>query len=412
MPSPPTTELPRPKGWDEFEDLVADVLRERWKTPNVTRNGRSGQRQAGVDIYGPAAHLAPGQYAGAQCKRTDGLDLKVAEECVSDAESFEPALSELLICTTAPADAKVQRAVRLLDQKRAQAGQFRVFLLFWEDIALELSGHRKLLAKHFPGWSRLGPHEEEPQLSLLLTLTSGESADGTRLSAVPNRLRNLGRVVNPFSETELGAADIAADDAARARRYNEEVRALLAVPENRDRWVRQNASTRYEKHGVPLGVVIENERATASDVLVTLTFPEGFEVWEADEPPRTEVPLKVPERPVIGAAARLMRQYTQQFALPAMFREFAVPSITLPSHIPTKLTLRHVSRLRVEDGAVSLRLDRIAPRRRWPFTGEDGLRVAPPCQPGVYEVRWEIDAENLSQPVVGSLKLVVEERTA
>ena len=63
MPSPTTTKLPIPKSWDEFEDIVADVLKLRWKNPHVTRNGRSGQRQHGVDICGTAAHLPAGEYA-------------------------------------------------------------------------------------------------------------------------------------------------------------------------------------------------------------------------------------------------------------------------------------------------------------------------------------------------------------
>src|SRR5689334_14175302 len=72
MPSPSTTKLPIPKSWDEFEDIVSDVLRVRWATPHVTRNGRSGQKQHGVDIYAIASHLGQ-RYAGAQCKHVDAL---------------------------------------------------------------------------------------------------------------------------------------------------------------------------------------------------------------------------------------------------------------------------------------------------------------------------------------------------
>ncbi len=57
MPNPPTTNLPRPKSWDEFEDICADVLKYLWKDPYTVRHGRSGQKQDGVDIYGQPEHL-------------------------------------------------------------------------------------------------------------------------------------------------------------------------------------------------------------------------------------------------------------------------------------------------------------------------------------------------------------------
>lgn len=39
MPSPTTTKLPRPKSWDEFEDICADVLKRIWVDPYIVRNG-------------------------------------------------------------------------------------------------------------------------------------------------------------------------------------------------------------------------------------------------------------------------------------------------------------------------------------------------------------------------------------
>jgi hypothetical protein len=72
MPSPPTTDLPRPTSWDEFEDICADVLKRFWDDPYIVRNGRSGQRQHGVDCYGLPKHLGGAsakKYAGAQCQK-------------------------------------------------------------------------------------------------------------------------------------------------------------------------------------------------------------------------------------------------------------------------------------------------------------------------------------------------------
>jgi hypothetical protein len=73
MPTPSTTDLPRPKSWDEFEDICVDVLKLIWSDPYLVRNGRSGQQQHGVDCYGLPIYLdktGTKKYAGAQGNRT------------------------------------------------------------------------------------------------------------------------------------------------------------------------------------------------------------------------------------------------------------------------------------------------------------------------------------------------------
>src|SRR3954469_25892700 len=74
MPTPATAKWPKPKSEDEFEDIVVDFLRVRWRDPNAQRNGRRGQRQHGVDVIGDPPRLK-GRTAAAQCKNMDGLTL-------------------------------------------------------------------------------------------------------------------------------------------------------------------------------------------------------------------------------------------------------------------------------------------------------------------------------------------------
>lgn len=151
MPSPTTTRLPVPRSWDEFEDICADVLRRMWDDPYVTRNGRSGQRQHGVDIYGAPIHLndgvGPRVLSAAQCKNTDSLSLAEIEAEVDKIAGFSPQPAEYLVMTTASRDAEIQ------EQVRNHQWPFRVEICFWEDISLELSGHSDLLRKHFPTWT-------------------------------------------------------------------------------------------------------------------------------------------------------------------------------------------------------------------------------------------------------------------
>lgn len=43
---------PPPKNWQDFESLCHDLWKEIWKDPNAQKNGRSGQEQHGVDVFG------------------------------------------------------------------------------------------------------------------------------------------------------------------------------------------------------------------------------------------------------------------------------------------------------------------------------------------------------------------------
>ncbi len=74
-----------PSSWDVFEQLCHALYRSVWGDSNAQRNGRQGQPQAGVDVFGTnhaQASGAPGHGAGGlwgvQCKQK-GLGHKVSE---------------------------------------------------------------------------------------------------------------------------------------------------------------------------------------------------------------------------------------------------------------------------------------------------------------------------------------------
>lgn len=150
MPSPPTSRLPVPRSWDEFEDIVSDVLRRVWSDPYVHRNGRVGQAQNGVDILGRPQHLnatsSTPRFCAAQCKLTSSLSLQTIQADIAKAQLFSPTPTEFLVMTTALRDTALQQAVRCFPWP------FRVEIWFWEDISLALAGHADLLKKHYPGW--------------------------------------------------------------------------------------------------------------------------------------------------------------------------------------------------------------------------------------------------------------------
>ena len=151
MPHPTTSKLPKPKSWDEFEDICADFCKRLWKTPYVWRYGRSGQAQKGVDIFAKPEHLreAPSTGAAAQCKNVESLTLADIETEVAKAETFKPMLREFIVLTSLDRDVNLQAEVWSKNWRIT-----RVEIMFWEDLCLELCNHADLLRKHFPGWYR------------------------------------------------------------------------------------------------------------------------------------------------------------------------------------------------------------------------------------------------------------------
>lgn len=167
MPTIHGLDLPKPKNWQDFETIVCDAMSQRWKSPDLQKNGRPGQKQAGIDIYG-ADEI--GRRVGVQCKRTKDLlkDNTITTE-ISNAETFKGHLSALYIATTADYDSELQKRIRLLSDKRVAAGKFAVSLIFWEEIVNGLTLNPEVFRAHYPQFILSLPRsiDRERQLAAL-----------------------------------------------------------------------------------------------------------------------------------------------------------------------------------------------------------------------------------------------------
>jgi len=84
-----------PKDWNRFEDLCRALFSAVWNDPYAQKNGRSGQPQHGVDIWGESH----GARSGTHCIQCKGKDInyhrKVTESEfdteLAKAERFKPA---------------------------------------------------------------------------------------------------------------------------------------------------------------------------------------------------------------------------------------------------------------------------------------------------------------------------------
>lgn len=139
--------LPKPRSWETFEDIVADVYARRYQNYNLQRYGRTGQEQYGVDIAGPTKK----GMLGIQCKHHPDkkIPLKEINESIEKAESFLPSLREYVITTSASRDADVHSHVLGVSTSRINNQQYPVSIKFWEDICDWLCDYPDLVYKHF-----------------------------------------------------------------------------------------------------------------------------------------------------------------------------------------------------------------------------------------------------------------------
>ncbi|MEE1962773.1 hypothetical protein V1387_08770 [Allomuricauda taeanensis] len=148
MPTLSSMRIPPPLSWEEFEELTLDSCKIRWENPDLQKNGRRGQAQNGVDIYG-ANHIF--SMVGVQCKNYQSeITLEIIQDEIVKAESFIPKIEMFYFATTSKTDVAIQKAIRLLSQKRSFENKFPVMILFWEDIIQDLIKNPEVFRKHYP----------------------------------------------------------------------------------------------------------------------------------------------------------------------------------------------------------------------------------------------------------------------
>lgn len=143
-----------PKDWATFEDLCHALFKRVWQDPIAQKNGRRGQAQHGVDVFGSLSGYRR-CYQGVQCKGKDSNYGSRAEwqevlEEIAKADKFSPNLASWIFATTAPSDATLQRAARDLSVSRVAKGQFSIDVLGWEEIQALMVGAPEVIAEFYP----------------------------------------------------------------------------------------------------------------------------------------------------------------------------------------------------------------------------------------------------------------------
>lgn len=157
--------LPIPKNWQDFESICHRLWKDIWIDSNAKKNGRQGQAQMGVDIYGRPINSK--KYHGIQCKDKDGrlgshLTKSELESESNKARNFKPLLESFTMATTSSRDQNIQEFYRKLNEQNKF--QFDVNVWFWDDIESEIEYRPSILQHFYP--SLMGLQEQKNQIKL------------------------------------------------------------------------------------------------------------------------------------------------------------------------------------------------------------------------------------------------------
>ncbi|WP_031461894.1 hypothetical protein [Paenibacillus polymyxa] len=148
--------IPEITNWAKFESLIHDLYAVHLDP--IQKNGRSGQVQNGIDIYG---YNLSKELVGIQCKVKSKADMSnksfrqnLFSEIKSEAEkaaTFNKNLKRFMFVTTAQRDSSIQQNTTDLDIKMYTQYGFNVQIIFWDDICdlLIKQEHKKTFIKYF-----------------------------------------------------------------------------------------------------------------------------------------------------------------------------------------------------------------------------------------------------------------------
>lgn len=203
MPTPSTSDLPKPKSWNEFEDIVWEIYTRRWQDPYAQRYGRSGQAQHGVDIYGQES--SSGCYSAIQCKRYE--DNKLTSETITKeiakVQGFPAPISKYIIATTVSTDVKIQNIIIEINGDDSRR-DFSVHVVFWEQICSFLadSSNHDLLRKYYSTWEKVFTAQQT--LEDKTVVLAYNPLDGLIARKYCDCINYLGFFINYFVGSELG----------------------------------------------------------------------------------------------------------------------------------------------------------------------------------------------------------------
>jgi tetratricopeptide (TPR) repeat protein len=228
---------PKPADEQAFERASVVLWRRLLDDRSIQRNGRRGQRQNGVDLFG----IRDGDvnwHVGIQCKLKSEGKVLTEDEIrgeVKKALTFKPPLKEYYITTTAPDDVAMQELAREITKELAAAGKtIRVFVWGWNTLEERIS-EDALARKAFDPTCTLFSEEI---LAEARSISAGQREMHDNLGAGFSRVEAMlaefsGRLTNPpgDSTVEMNAIEVHLDaEIDEYRELNISGKTLTAMP--------------------------------------------------------------------------------------------------------------------------------------------------------------------------------------
>lgn len=228
--------FPPPLYWQDFELLVATAMEKVKAFSRVSRIGRPGTEQQGVDIYG---WLPTVGHVGVECKLINRTTTRFSlsafrsllHECIIKAGSFRPALDRLVVATSLPRNASFQAAVRELNDAPPFAQGLEVW--FWDDFQIWLNLSQALRAEYD---ASAGPDPVvrfHPNFPLRPEPVIGRGGYFKKLDRVFGDATGAAAVISLFGPSGIGKTSIGLEYAYRNAEHYENVIFLQADTKQR-----------------------------------------------------------------------------------------------------------------------------------------------------------------------------------
>lgn len=193
MPNFASSSFPSPTEWADFERGMQLLFQCILNDPLTQRNGRGGQNQNGVDIFG-RRDRQNGHWVGVQCKgKNQSLGRQLTKQEILDevkkARAFKPPLKEYFIATTAPDDVKLQQLAREITDANAKTDHpFDVAFWGWETICSYIVQYPDAIRAFHPDASPFSDELNYKLDRLVSGDTQGHTATITEFRSVAHEL--------------------------------------------------------------------------------------------------------------------------------------------------------------------------------------------------------------------------------
>lgn len=211
-----SVEIPKPKDWQALERHCRLLFEHSLRDTAVQNNGRSGQRQHGVDIFGKRGG-GNGPQAGVQCKGRSGdyggavSEKELAAE-VEKTKKFRPELEEFIIVTTAPDDAKIQQVARLLEKKvRGEGRNLSIQVWGWGRVQDEINRFPEVLRAFHPDKQPFSDQIRDEVRETNRLVAEGNALSASGIAEIKQTLAQMMAAERPPLSTEATGASDALD---------------------------------------------------------------------------------------------------------------------------------------------------------------------------------------------------------